>query len=185
MGEVNGTLDEIEARAKEATEGPWIRVNKQVQKADGSGTIGAICNCVGAGYEGRRSDFKNVQAMCDSLFIAHAREDVPTLCQMVRERDAEIVRLNALLLACDVSGRGRRSRAPRVAEGACEVKRAKSYSSLTISHETMCKALQFWLRNAVFRYPSSVEVDFVSEEADNLSFIIEFHQHQKQRERAK
>lgn len=68
-------LDEIEARAKAATRGPW-RVRAMSVRACESQTVAW-----------------DIAQRPDRDFIAAAREDVPWLVAQVRERDAEIARL--------------------------------------------------------------------------------------------
>lgn len=80
-------LAEIEAREQAATPGPWE-----------SGLVGVWVE--GGEYlirlEGGASATVNLTP-ATRFFIAHARDDVPWLVAQVRERDAEIARLRALL----------------------------------------------------------------------------------------
>lgn len=68
-------LDEIEARAEAATPGPW-----GLKKYGGIGAGAFYINPVLINVEGWEDC-----TGADLAFLAHAREDVPRLCQAVRE----------------------------------------------------------------------------------------------------
>ena len=77
--DIETMVAEIEARAEKATPGPWKP--KVVSSCYGTNGVSAgSCEDV-VGMHGASA------ANCD--FIAHAREDVPTLCAMWREAIAE------------------------------------------------------------------------------------------------
>jgi hypothetical protein len=99
-------LEEIEAGAKAATEGPWL---------EGGPYPGAsVCIEVDGGSSGpddpepttwepicvlddRRDGEPHPQVLADRAFIAHAREDVPALIAEIRRLKGEVERLHGLL----------------------------------------------------------------------------------------
>lgn len=100
-------LEEIKARVEAATRGPWLdmdgggeisdRPAHVVTRAD-SGTPWFICDLqddLGDPPEGWE-DTSTGPGGCpvaNAAFIAHARQDVPTLIKALEDRDAEIERL--------------------------------------------------------------------------------------------
>lgn len=99
-------LEEIEARAKAATRGPWRTDWNAKALPDGTEpcivsetpapdepaddpTSKVVVGTGGCGVDGL------LLREADGDFIAHARADVPWLVAQVRERDAEIARLRA------------------------------------------------------------------------------------------
>ncbi|WP_198345208.1 hypothetical protein [Burkholderia ubonensis] len=79
-------LNEIEARCKAATPGPWVSYVEGRDHESGS-------NFIMTGPEGDRSDDIELSGatIADQDFIAHARQDIPLLV-------AEIRRLKELLM---------------------------------------------------------------------------------------
>ncbi|WP_322076694.1 hypothetical protein [Burkholderia cepacia] len=79
-------LNEIEARCKAATPGPWVSYVEGRDHESGS-------NFIMTGPEGRRSDDIELSGatIADQDFIAHARQDIPLLV-------AEIRRLREMLM---------------------------------------------------------------------------------------
>lgn len=89
-------ITEIEARATAATEGPWgiwrgekncyggTPRNIQTSK----GTHRWICHVT------LLKTLDAPQADDNAVFISHSREDIPYLLSLLRDRDAEIERLN-------------------------------------------------------------------------------------------
>lgn len=85
-------VGEIEERAAKASSGPWIvtdgqHIDQYAPHPDGNrllseGSYDANCHMFGAD---------------DVEFIAHAREDIPALCQTVRVLQAENERLRSAL----------------------------------------------------------------------------------------
>lgn len=77
-------LDDIEARANAATEGPWM--------ADGHEIYGSGCGVLD--IEQWKAETLRIEdpegAKADAEFIAHAREDVPALVETVRRLRAEL-----------------------------------------------------------------------------------------------
>jgi len=73
-------IEEIAARTKTATAGPW--------QYDGDSCIRA--HVIGIVHDER-------MRFCDGRFIAHAREDIPWLLDQLDQRDAEIKRLKESL----------------------------------------------------------------------------------------
>lgn len=75
-------LDAIEARAKEATAGPWHTEWSAESALNGVWCIdGRVCSAA----RGSRAE--------DSEFVAHAREDVPALVAEVRRLRAALERI--------------------------------------------------------------------------------------------
>ena len=75
-------LAEMEARANAATPGPWTRLYSEVCKVSQRGKTTRV-----EGFISVRADTEadEPQADADADFIAHARQDVPTLLSDVRE----------------------------------------------------------------------------------------------------
>ena len=106
-------LEEIKARVEAATRGPWLdmdgggeisdRPAHVVTRAD-SGTPWFICDLqddLGDPPEGWE-DTSTGPGGCpvaNAAFIAHARQDVPTLIKALEDRDAEIERLRPEVLS--------------------------------------------------------------------------------------
>lgn len=98
-------LDEIEAREKAATPGPWVVESGKTSHATVSTTHGAVrasglemtaeVRCDGLGRVDRHDT--------DAWFIAHARSDVPWLVERVRKLEA---RTSALLRHLDMENGG-------------------------------------------------------------------------------
>lgn len=99
-------LTEIEARAKAATRGPWEDATGSIEPrgiwssalfvSTATGEVVAGALCPDTGDEGMETPIAGAPPE-NRAFIAHARDDVPWLVAQVRERDAEIARLRALL----------------------------------------------------------------------------------------
>lgn len=83
-----GELAAIAARANAATEGPWIP-----SKADGSWGVhypGNVC-------AGPRPQIITTGAnSANTQFIAHAREDIPALLAVLRDRNNTIAKVRAV-----------------------------------------------------------------------------------------
>lgn len=78
-------LDEIEARANAATEGPWTTHVAEGERLIRPGVLGAQI----PPYPVARVRLDNI-GYCDAEFIAHARSDVPRLVAEVRRLQAVI-----------------------------------------------------------------------------------------------
>lgn len=74
-------LTEIAERAERATAPPWHQAN---------GVPEAIVKAPGGAIYGRNLICEATEP--DAAFIAHAREDVPTLCKLAREQDAALAK---------------------------------------------------------------------------------------------
>lgn len=92
-------LEEIQARADKATDGPWAAHVDRFQDESYRDIDGAwIPGVAEKGfYEGDKPALSMLDPE-DAEFIAHAREDVPWLIEQVRKRDAA---LRAVLDLCD------------------------------------------------------------------------------------
>ncbi|KQU49266.1 hypothetical protein ASG84_26305 [Rhodococcus sp. Leaf278] len=84
-------LAAIEARANAASAGPWQTFTSGVANGDhwyvwdnSTGSIAQISSNDGTNEESRQPDAE---------FIAHARDDIPTLLAAVRERDNAVARV--------------------------------------------------------------------------------------------
>ena len=73
-------IEEIEARAAKATPGPW-KLETHIVEPEGSSQV---IRC------GDRVDCWNNESCANAEFIAHAREDVPWLCETVRQLIARL-----------------------------------------------------------------------------------------------
>lgn len=84
-------LAEIAARIEAAAAGPW--------KADGAEIYGAPHGHIDIEqWVAESLDIDDEKASnSNAAFIAHAREDIPFLLQLLREKDAEIAELQAKL----------------------------------------------------------------------------------------
>lgn len=102
MNKEQARLEEIRKRADAATEGEWEQANKSVRvaasqekhsygKSAPTGYFGGICNCLGIRTGLSISQQVNTQATKNAEFIAHARQDIPYLLDLIesiqRERD--------------------------------------------------------------------------------------------------
>lgn len=103
MNKIN--INEIEARAKAATEGPWINIKGQIRGNSGR-SLARLGPVVWMGVRG----FQPEQAMIDSEFIAHARTDIPDLIEYARELEKENDRLREMLDVFAEGGRVARQR---------------------------------------------------------------------------
>jgi len=95
-------LDAIEARANDATDGPWHC--RYVHEADYDVAVfgGLDHVTILAGTEPTDPDDvllygQNGATQEDGLFIAHAREDIPALVQRVRELERQVIGKDRLL----------------------------------------------------------------------------------------
>ena len=87
---------EIEARANATTEGPW-----EWGGADFPNCLGTKGNLTDLVCEDGSDSFVGLSSL-DLEFIAHARTDIPTLCQTVRALRAETNQLKEELeVACE------------------------------------------------------------------------------------
>jgi hypothetical protein len=91
-------IDDIERRANAATEGPWVVDGDNptiVMKPDKPPSTwdGLL---VARTRGGTGTDIDSLPEYADAEFIAHAREDVPALLAVLRERDNTIARVRAL-----------------------------------------------------------------------------------------
>lgn len=101
-------IDAIRARAEAATKGPWgvgkrrelddlvdtyeLEITSPSTNSDEPEAIElAIIRYCAGGYR-----YPHGAAKADAEFIAHAREDIPALLDLLAERDAEIKRLRAV-----------------------------------------------------------------------------------------
>lgn len=93
MNEVEQRLREIEERVSKATPGPWRAVCEATAEETACGRD--VYSLTGPEWveEGDYSFFGEH----DAQFIAHARDDVPWLLSLLREREEEIRRLRTLL----------------------------------------------------------------------------------------
>lgn len=78
-------LDQIEARANAATEGPW-----EAYRPNPAYRIYEICSTTPQGLDETLAEVAGYNASDDADFIAHARTDVPWLIEQVRKRDAAL-----------------------------------------------------------------------------------------------
>lgn len=91
-------LDEIEARANAATEGPW-----ETGRALCCSDRGWVCDGTGRHFLNGSSRRTEVMDVNDAEFIAHARADVPSLVAEVRrlraerEKDAKVLEAARLM----------------------------------------------------------------------------------------
>lgn len=83
-------LDAIEARANAATEGPWDSYT-----VPGTGRIAGYVAVAISDTEMQIARFEG--GFFDAEFIAHARTDVPALVARVRELEAAVERVRALV----------------------------------------------------------------------------------------
>lgn len=106
-------IAEIEARAAAATPGPWRRTVKGDRREAREWLIGQFDASEGDKIHGAgvAAAGKTIEEEClstaitgngptseaNAIFIASARTDVPRLCAALRERDAEIARLRAIV----------------------------------------------------------------------------------------
>lgn len=101
MSDQEKRMQEIRERANAATAGEWEQANKSVRvantqvdcgsyKAAPTGDEGGICNCLGISiYRGAKSHPINVQATKNAEFIAHARQDIPYLLDLIESIQQE------------------------------------------------------------------------------------------------
>lgn len=89
-GEMNGRIEEIRARCEAATAAPWEADYNVPFTTDFVGIMTMNGYIVEA--NNFDSDEENTREE-DAEFIAHAREDIPYLLELLTERDAEIKRL--------------------------------------------------------------------------------------------
>ena len=95
MTDVEQRLREIEERASKASEGPWsakwgyvgARRTLFLSRPDYDGVLFGLSD----------SEAENVQHRADTEFAAEARQDIPWLLSLLREREEEIRRLRTLL----------------------------------------------------------------------------------------
>lgn len=114
---MNSSIKAIEERADKATEGPWRwgdwdaeygttedPTNKRYLEHNSAGKDADLMvrsrgdNCVGIletthGFPASHLAGAWEKKLADAQFIAHARQDIPTLLARIREQDAEILRL--------------------------------------------------------------------------------------------
>lgn len=110
----NNRLADIERRAAAATPGPWSSSSfddwsftsnygigdftqdppKIVSWSEGNGPLGSYYDEPGKDYHGERIQTSSSTDE-DDEFIAHARQDIPYLLDLVKEQRAEIERLRA------------------------------------------------------------------------------------------
>ncbi len=95
-------VEAAEKRATKASAGPWVRwkggdgrcVMQGPASQNTIGTFrGSVPNGDGQIAECDDLDSSPSRARANAAFIAHARSDVPALCAIVREQDAEIEQL--------------------------------------------------------------------------------------------
>jgi len=89
-GDGEPDLDQIQARADAATEGPWKAEHYAVDEDEGRIRVTSPSD----------SDIYNTAEAVrplDATFIAHARTDVPALIALVRDQQAKLDRGNAAL----------------------------------------------------------------------------------------
>lgn len=84
-------VEEAEARAKKATEGPWRTCGASEDRCQ-CGMIWSIpldgVVLSGIAHDEMTNSFFSHNQMCDNVsFAAHARTDIPALCSAVREQD--------------------------------------------------------------------------------------------------
>lgn len=84
-------LAEITARAEAATTGPWCTDDWEIYQ--GTEYQPGISQWIGETCRGTSSP---EQDRVDAAFVAHAREDIPFLLQLLREKDAEITELRSM-----------------------------------------------------------------------------------------
>lgn len=135
--EILRRVKEIEARAERATPGPWGTTSKcpihdrclWIRAIDGEKTNGVWGHF---GLDGATID--------DMRFIAHAREDVPWLCQVVRQLVAQCAAmreaLETFLMAYDPSWPGA---CPQECSNTSD---GHGYEMQEIAKDEACKALQ-------------------------------------------
>ena len=91
-------LNEIEARANAATEGPW-----EAYRPNPAYRIYEICSTTPQGLDETLAEVSGYNASDDAEFIAHARTDMPDLVAALRavlyevakvQRDADAVAIN-------------------------------------------------------------------------------------------
>jgi len=88
-GEILQRLEEIEARVARATPGPWESDGVRVYSDYSKCKYNLVADCdLELAIKGTEP-----QLPWDPHFIAHAREDVPWLCQVTRELLARLKRL--------------------------------------------------------------------------------------------
>lgn len=96
--EILQRLEEIEARVAEATPGPWESDGVRVYSRLKNWGFGLVCDCdLSPAPEGEQMPLPH-----DPDFIAHAREDVPWLCQAIRNL---LTRQDKLLESCELARR--------------------------------------------------------------------------------
>ena len=96
-------LKGIETRVQAATEGPWIYRDIIGGLHNVTRNAWDVASC-GAGDLDPEYGDRDEQTARNAEFIAHAREDIPALLAVLRERDNTIARVRAVLAEYDHLG---------------------------------------------------------------------------------
>jgi hypothetical protein len=90
-------IESIRARAEKATPGPWITDHNDtfVSAHNGDGDWDWIVGDMTLDSGQEQSDFRGYNIKANCIFIAHARQDIPALCDRVEALEVRIRELEA------------------------------------------------------------------------------------------